>query len=155
MCSHVPTYSQRQINYCYTCGFIYAGRGIAVPRNSLARYDRQHLRIRRSVQFILAGAVRYNVPRICAALLCRALRRVNRLCSSTLSVDCEYFAKITQESPDCRSPFPAYAVYRLHPSYPNKGNGCSKRVETVGVYPFCPRRGCGAFRSLLKRQFNK
>ena len=60
------------------------------------------------------------------------------MCSSTLSVDCEYFAKITQESPDCRSPFPAYAVYRLHPSYPNKGNGCSKRVETVGVYPFCP-----------------
>ena len=89
MCSHVPTYSQRQINYCYTCGFIYAGRGIAVPRNSLARYDRQHLRIRRSVQFILAGAVRYNVPRICATLLCRALRRVNRMCSSTLSVNCE------------------------------------------------------------------
>ena len=49
-------------------------RGMTVPRNSLARYDRQHLRIRRSVQFILAGAVRYNVPRICAALLCRALR---------------------------------------------------------------------------------
>ncbi len=26
------------------------------------------------VAFILADAVRYNVPRICAALLCRALR---------------------------------------------------------------------------------
>ena len=38
----------------------------------------------------------------------------------------------------CRSPFPAYAVYHLHPSYDYKGNGCSKRVETVGVYPFCP-----------------
>ena len=31
------------------------------------------------------GAVRYNVPRICAALLCRALRRVARMCSSTVS----------------------------------------------------------------------
>ena len=47
------------------------------------------------VAFILAGAVRYNVPRICAALLCRALRRVNRLCSSTLSVNCEKAEKDT------------------------------------------------------------
>ena len=31
----------------------------------------------------------------CAALLCRALRRVNRMCSSTLSVNCEYFTKDT------------------------------------------------------------
>ena len=39
------TCSQCQIPYCYTCGLLYAGRGITVPRNSLARYDRQHLRI--------------------------------------------------------------------------------------------------------------
>ena len=66
-----------------------------MPRNSLARYDRQHLRIRRSVQFILAGAVRYNVPRICATLLCRALRRVAHMCSNTLSVNCEKAEKDT------------------------------------------------------------
>ena len=44
-----------------------------------------------------AGAVRYNVQKGCAAQLCRALRRVNRLCSSTLSVNCKYFTKDTQE----------------------------------------------------------
>ena len=26
MCSHFFTYSQCQILFCYTCGFIYAGR---------------------------------------------------------------------------------------------------------------------------------
>ena len=31
------------------------------------------------------GAVRYNMPKSCATLLCRALRRVTRMCSSTLS----------------------------------------------------------------------
>ena len=42
-----------------------------------------------------ADAVRYNVPRICAARLCRALLEVNRLCSSTLSVNCEKAEKDT------------------------------------------------------------
>ena len=72
MCSHVPTYSQRQMNYCYTCGFIYAERGITVPRNSLTRYTARHLRIKRLVQFILVGAVYHNALTNCAALLCRA-----------------------------------------------------------------------------------
>ena len=47
---------------------------------------------------------------------------------------CESHARVTR----LPRPFPAYAVYHLHPSYDYKGNGCSKRVETVGVYPFCP-----------------
>ena len=38
------TCSQCQIHYCYTDQKTSAGRGIAVPRNSLARCDRQHLR---------------------------------------------------------------------------------------------------------------
>ena len=42
-----------------------------------------------------AGAVRYNVPRICATLLCRALRRVAHMCSNTLSVNCEKAEKDT------------------------------------------------------------
>ena len=135
------TYSQCRIHYCYTGGFVSAGATYPCRATRKSGVCGQHLRIRRSVQFILAGAVRYNVPRICAALLCRALRRVNRLCSSTLSVDCEYFAKITQESPDCRSPFPAYAVYRLHPSYPNKGKvGVQRGRETAGVPSFLPPR---------------
>ena len=72
MCSPVPTYSQRQINYCYTCGFIYAERGITVPRNSLTRYTARHLRIKRLVQFIFVGSVYHNALTNCAALPCRA-----------------------------------------------------------------------------------
>ena len=45
MCSHAETYSQRQIPYCYTDGFICAGRDIPVSRNSLTRYNGRHLRI--------------------------------------------------------------------------------------------------------------
>ena len=111
MCSHVPTYSQRQINYCYTCGFIYAERGITVPRNSLTRYTARHLRIKRLVQFILVGAVYHNALTNCAALLSprgpslalRAihlvprLRRVARMCSSTLSDTANRLRKIRKK----------------------------------------------------------
>ena len=45
---------------------------MTVPRNPLARYTAWHLRIRRLIQFILAGAVYNNVLTNCAALLCRA-----------------------------------------------------------------------------------
>ena len=38
------TCSQGQIPVCYTGGLLCAGRGIAVPRDSLARYYRQGLR---------------------------------------------------------------------------------------------------------------
>ena len=38
------TCSQGQITFCYTGGLLCAERGIAVPRNSLARYYRQGLR---------------------------------------------------------------------------------------------------------------
>ena len=38
-----------------------------------------------SAQFILAGAVYHNVLTTRAALLCRTLRRFNRMCSRTLS----------------------------------------------------------------------
>ena len=48
---------------------------------------------RRSAAFILAGPVYNNALKNCAALLCRTQRRVARMCSSTLSVNCEYFMK--------------------------------------------------------------
>ena len=96
------------MNYCYTCGFIYAERGITVPRNSLTRYTARHLRIKRLVQFILVGAVYHNALTNCAALLSprgpslalRAihlvprLRRVARMCSSTLSDTANRLRKI-------------------------------------------------------------
>ena len=47
------------------------------------------------VAFILAGPVYNNALKNRAALLCRAQRRVARMCSSNLSVNCEYVAKQT------------------------------------------------------------
>ena len=61
-----------QTAYCYTDQKTSAGRGIAVPRNSLTRYTARHLRIKRLVQFILVGAVYHNALTTCATLLCRA-----------------------------------------------------------------------------------
>ena len=85
-----------QTAYCYTYGLLNAGRGIAVPRKSLARCNARHLRIKRLVQFIFAETVRNNALTNRAALLCRTQRRVARMCSSNLSVNCEYFTKDTQ-----------------------------------------------------------
>ena len=48
------------------------------------------------VAFILAGPVYNNELKNRAALLCRTQRRVARMCSSNLSVNCEYFTKNTQ-----------------------------------------------------------
>ena len=42
-----------------------------------------------------AGAFRLNAQKIWSALLCRPLRRVTNMCSSNLSVNCEYFTKFT------------------------------------------------------------
>ena len=47
-------------------------RGMTVPRNSLTRYTARHLRIRRLVQFIFAGAVYDNALTNCATRSCCA-----------------------------------------------------------------------------------
>ncbi len=86
------------------------------------------------------------------------------MCSSTLSVNCEYVEKWAH------AVRPYGRVTRLPFSYFSKRSPVSgmrqvkkqkevgvKRVETIGVYPLAPRRGYGApagqarFRSLCKR----
>ena len=47
------------------------------------------------VAFILAGPVYNNALTNRAALLCRTQRKVARMCSSTLSVNCEKAEKVT------------------------------------------------------------
>ena len=95
--------------------------------------------------FIFAGPVYHNALKNCAALSCRALRRVARMCSRTLSVNCEYFTKHTQRV--TRLPFPFSQrshVGNLRQTLQEKREtGVHKRVETVGVYPLAPRRGRG------------
>ena len=60
-------------------------RDITVSRNSLARCNARHLRIKHSVPFISVGPVYHNALTCCAALSCRTLRKENHLCSSTVS----------------------------------------------------------------------
>ena len=111
-----------------------------------------------------AGAVRYNVPRICAALLSprgpslalRAihlvsrLRRVNHMCSRTVSdtanrllkrTDSEGSSSVSREKSSVRSPFRSgQHVGNLRQTIQGKGV-IHKRVETAGVYPLAPPRG--------------
>ena len=86
MCSHVETYTQCRIPFCYTYRRVSAGATqgelpegqervlwrIPVSRNSLTRYTARHLRIRRLVQFIFAGAVYDNALTNCATRSCCA-----------------------------------------------------------------------------------
>ena len=67
-----PPFRSSQIAYCYTGGQLYAGCGIIVPHNSLARYYSRACEDKLYQMPKFAGAVRYNVPTGCAARLCRA-----------------------------------------------------------------------------------
>ena len=53
----------------------------------------------------------------------------------TLRTGCERHARVTR----LPRPFPAYAVYHLHPSYPNKGKvGVQRGRKTAGCPSFLP-----------------
>ena len=82
---------------------------MTVPPDFFARYTARHLRIKYLVQFILAGPVYHNALTNCATRvsprgpslalwaihLVLRLRGFNRMCSSTLSVNCEKAEKDT------------------------------------------------------------
>ena len=80
-------------------------RGMIVPRNSLTRYTARHPRIRRLVQFYLRRCCLSQRAHELRGTAMPRLRRLSGLCSSTLSVNCEYFTKDTLRYPDCRSLF--------------------------------------------------
>ena len=133
-------FSQFTDNVLLHIRFTLRRRGITVPRNSLTRYTAWHLRIKRLVQFIFAGSVHYNVLTTCATLLCRAcLDEITCVAVMylTLRTGCERHARVTR----LPRPFPAYAVYHLHPSYPNKGKvGVQRGRKTAGCPSFLPPR---------------
>ena len=103
-------------------------RGITVPRNSLARCNARHLRIKRLVQFIFADPIYHNALTNCAALSCRALRRVARMCSRTVSGTAYRFrhgstlCSPTVEKILCRSPFRSGHMSAIFARLRNKGN---------------------------------
>ena len=144
MCSHVETYTQCQILFCYTDGFIYAGRDIPVSRNSLTCYTARHLRIRHLVQFILADPVYYNALTNCAARLCRACVDLITCVAErylTMRTGCEKHGR--------KNPLPYSFSKRSHIGnlrrIRKQGKGRSSKRKGTRWCPFlfCPSRRCG------------
>ena len=172
MCSHFFTSAQCRIPYCYTYRLLYAGAtqgelpegqervpwGIPVLRNSLTRYTARHLRIRRLIQFIFAGAVYCNAQEVWSALLCRPLRRVADMCSRKVSDTANMqIHKRTQcvsaeEKLLCRSPASQRShVSNLRQTLKGKGRftrGWKPQVSTL----LCARAASAQFRSPRRRK---
>ena len=131
-------------------------RNIPVLRNSLARCNARHLRIKHLVQFILVDPVCNNALTNRAALLCRALRRVNRLCSSTVSGTANMsrhgstLCSPTVEKILCRSPFRSGHMSAICARLSQKEVGV-KRVETL-VSTLLPRRGARHVPAVRRRR---
>ena len=120
-------------------------RDITVSRNTLACCNARHLRIKHSVQFIFAGAGRYNAQKNWAALSCRPLRGANLMCSSTLSVNCEKVERATQRYPDCRSPISQRShVGNLRQTLQGKRGDLQEGGKPQVVYPLVRPRGVSA-----------
>ena len=131
---------------------------MTVLRNSLARCNARHLRIKRLVQFIFADPIYHNALTNCAALSCRALRRVARMCSRTVSGTAYRFrhgstlCSPTVEKILCRSPISQRShVGNLRQTIQGKGV-IHKRVETAGVYPLVRPRGVSALPAEVQRK---
>ncbi len=114
-----------------------------MPRNSLTRYTTRHLRIKRLVQFILVGAVYHNALTTCATRTCRALRRVARMCSRTVSGTAYRFrhgstlCSPTEEKILCRTPyFGAVACRQSAPDY-SRERGDSQEGGNRRCLPSC------------------
>ena len=113
---------------------------MTVLRNSLARCNARHLRIKRLVQFIFADPIYHNALTNCAALSCRALRRVARMCSRTVSGTAYRFrhgstlCSPTVEKILCRSP----TVSALWQADAKRKRGDSQE----GWKPWCPSLLC-------------
>ena len=118
-----------------------------MPLKSLARYNVQHLRFRRSVPFILAGAVHDIQTNDSRDTGMSRLRRPSDLCSSTLS-DTAYRLGHgstpcfpTVEKILCHSPISERSpVSGLRQTMKQRETGV-KRVETAGVCPLALAAG--------------
>ena len=102
------------------------------------------------------GAMRYNVQKGCAARLCRALCRVARMCSRTVSGTANMsrhgstLCSPTVEKILCRSPFRSGHMSAICARPSQKEVGV-KRVETL-VSTLLPRRGARRIPALHRAQ---
>ena len=130
-----------------------------MSRNALTRYTARHLRIRRLVQFIFAETVRNNALTNRAALLCRTLLRVTRLCSRNVSdpanmrIHGAQSASMRKKKSSAVLLFGAVAGLWSAPDYLiRERQEFKEEGKPQVVLPFCPppwvrhrpRRGCGS-----------
>ena len=118
---------------------------MTVLRNSLARCNARHLRIKRLVQFIFVGAVYHNALSNCAALLCRTQRRVAHMCSSTVSDTANRLRKTRKKKSSVVPPVSQRShVGNLHQIRKQGKGRSSKRKENRRLsFLFAHRRGYG------------
>ena len=127
-------------------------RDITVSRNSLTRYTAWHLRIRRLVQFIFAGAVYDNALTNCATRSCCACVDLITCVAErylTMRTGCE---KHGRKNP---LPFPCFAAVTCRQSAPGylRERGDSQEGGNRRCLSSCaPARRQRNFRSLRKRQ---
>ena len=121
---------------------------MTVLRNSLARCNARHLRIKRLVQFIFADPIYHHALTNCAALSCRALRRVARMCSRTVSGTAYRFrhgstlCSPTVEKLLCRSLFSERShVGNLRQTLQGKRGDSQEGGKPQVVYPLVPLPG--------------
>ena len=93
------------------------------------------------VAFILVGPVYNNALKNRAALLCRALRRVNRLCSRTVSDTANRLRKTRKKKSSAVPTFRSGHMSAICARLRNKGKvGVQRGRETAGVPSFLPPR---------------
>ena len=142
MCSHVETYSQCRIPFCYTCGFIYASATYLCRATLWHVIPHSTYEFRCLVQFIFVGAVYHNALSNCAALLCRTQRRVAHMCSSTVSDTANRLRKTRKKKSSVVPLFRSGHMSVICARLTNKGKvGVQRGRETAGVPSFLPRRG--------------
>ncbi len=112
---------------------------MTVLRNSLARCNARHLRIKRLVQFIFVGAVYHNALSNCAALLCRTQRRVAHMCSSTVSDTANRLRKTRKKKSSVVPPFRSGHMSAICARLGSKGKaGVQRGRKTAGCPSFLP-----------------
>ena len=116
---------------------------MTVLRNSLARCNARHLRIKRLVQFIFVGAVYHNALSNCAALLCRTQRRVAHMCSSAVSDTANRLRKTRKKKSSVVHPVSQRShVGNLHQIRKQGKGRSSKRKENRRLsFLFAPAAG--------------
>ena len=121
-------------------------RGMTVPRNSLTCYTARHLRIRRLILFIFAGAVYYNALTNCATRSCCA-------CLDEITCVAEHYLTLRTgyEKHGRKNPLPYSFSKRSHIGNlrrirkQGKGRSSKRKGNRRCPFLFAPAAGRGTF----------